>query len=137
LRFDILGKISKIFETEVKNMTKKTTKEKTTTCKAKACCAKKTVAKKAVKPAAKSVKFTVRADAGKKVCIAGCFNKWDAEKTPMKYVKKDGVYSVTVKLAPGTYEYKFVVDGVWQADPECADFVQNDCGTLNSVITVK
>jgi hypothetical protein len=42
-----------------------------------------------------------------------------------------------VKLAPGTYQYKFVIDGTWCADPECADFVQNEHGTLNSVITVK
>ena len=119
--------------------TKKTTMaEKTVECKkTKACCAKKPAAKKATKPAVKSVKFTVRADAGKTVSLAGCFNNWDAEKTPMKYVKKDGIYSATVKLAPGTNEYKFVVDGVLQADPECADFIQNDCGTLNSVITVK
>ena len=51
--------------------------------------------------------------------------------------KNAGVYSTTIKLAPGTYQYKFVIDGTWCADPECADFVQNDHGTLNSVITVK
>ena len=120
----------------MKTKTTKTT-EKSVACKAKTWCAKKPAAKEPAKPAKKSVKFTVRADAGKAVSLAGCFNNWDAEKNPMKYVKKDGIYSVTVKLAPGTYEYKFVVDGVWQADPECADFIQNDCGTLNSVITVK
>ena len=51
--------------------------------------------------------------------------------------KKDGVYSVAIKLVPGTYQYKFVIDGTWCADPENRDFVQNDHGTLNSVITVK
>ena len=30
-----------------------------------------------------------------------------------------------------------VIDGVWCADPENTDVVKNDCGTLNSVITVK
>ena len=42
-----------------------------------------------------------------------------------------------MKLAPGTYQYKFVIDGVWCADPENLDCVQNDLGTLNSVVTVK
>ena len=50
--------------------------------------------------------------------------------------KNEGVYTTTVKLAPGRYEYKFVIDGVWCADPENLDFVQNDHGTLNSVIAV-
>ena len=51
--------------------------------------------------------------------------------------RKTGVYTASMPLAPGKYEYKFVIDGAWCADPECADFVQNSHGTLNSVITVK
>ena len=99
--------------------------------------AKPAKAAKASKAAAKRVTFTFREEAGKTVCLAGSFNGWDPAAKKMKDAKKNGVYAATIKLAPGTYEYKFVVDGVWQADPECADFVQNDCGTLNSVLTVK
>ncbi len=94
-------------------------------------------APKAKKTAEKSVSFTVRADAGKTVYLAGCFNKWSPTGKKMVDKKKNGVYTTTVKLAPGTYQYKFVIDGTWCADPECADFVQNEHGTLNSVITVK
>ena len=92
---------------------------------------------KAPKAAARRVTFTFREEAGRTVCLAGTFNGWDPLAKKMKDAKKNGVYAATIKLAPGTYEYKFVVDGTWQADPECADFVQNDCGTLNSVLTVK
>lgn len=96
------------------------------------------VAKKApAKAAERRVTFTVRADAGKAVYLAGSFNQWSPTGKKMTDKKKDGVYSATVKLAPGTYEYKFVIDGVWCADPENTDIVKNDCGTLNSVITVK
>ena len=96
------------------------------------------VAKKApAKAAERRVTFTVRAEAGKPVYLAGCFNQWNPTGKKMTDKKKDGVYSTTIKLAPGTYEYKFVIDGVWCADPENQDFVKNDCGTLNSVITVK
>ena len=96
------------------------------------------VAKKApAKAAERRVTFTVRADAGKAVYLAGCFNQWNPTGKKMTDKKKDGVYSTTIKLAPGTYEYKFVIDGVWCADPENTDVVKNDCGTLNSVITVK
>ena len=94
-------------------------------------------APKAKKAAEKTVPFTVRADVGKTVYLAGCFNKWNPTGKKMTDKKKNGVYTATVKLAPGTYQYKFVIDGTWCADPECADFVQNDRGTLNSVITVK
>ena len=97
-----------------------------------------TAAKKvSAKAAERRVTFTVRAEAGKAVYLAGCFNQWNPTGKKMTDKKKDGVYSTTVKLAPGTYEYKFVIDGVWCADPENTDVVKNDCGTLNSVITVK
>ena len=100
--------------------------------------AKATATAKAAKaPAKKNVAFTLRAEKGRKAFLAGCFNSWDPTAQKMRYRAKDGVYATSVKLAPGTYQYKFVVDGEWLADPECADWVRNDCGTLNSVITVK
>ena len=99
--------------------------------------AAKTAKKASAKTAERRVTFTVRAEAGKAVYLAGCFNQWNPTGKKMTDKKKDGVYSTTIKLAPGTYEYKFVIDGVWCADPENQDFVKNDCGTLNSVITVK
>ena len=111
---------------------------------AKKSSAKKVVAKKAPakkpaarKPAGKVVLFTVHADKGKAVYIAGEFNKWNPTAKKMAFKARAGIYTASVKLAPGTYQYKFVIDGTWCADPECADFVQNEHGTLNSVITVK
>ena len=98
---------------------------------------KKTAAKTVAKSAEKAVAFTVRTDPGKSVYLAGSFNNWDPAGKKMSDKKGDGVYSASVKLAPGTYQYKFVIDGTWCADPENRDFVQNDHGTLNSVITVK
>lgn len=97
-------------------------------------CAAKSTAKKPVAKA-KAVVFTVRAEAGAKVFLAGSFNDWNPEATAM--TEKKGVYSASLKLAPGRYEYKFVINGEWMADCENQDFVQNECGTLNSVVTVK
>ena len=57
--------------------------------------------------------------------------------TAKKMAFKAGVYTATVKLAPGDYQYKFVIDGTWCADPENLDFVRNEHGTLNSVVVVK
>ena len=97
----------------------------------------KPAAKKTTKSAKKSVTFTVHAEKGKEVYVAGEFNKWDPTAKKMAYKAKDGIYAATVQLVPGEYQYKFVIDGTWCADPENRDFVQNDHGTLNSVITVK
>lgn len=95
----------------------------------------KAVAKKAAAPAKKSVMFIVNADKGKEVYLAGSFNEWSTTAKKMAY--KAGVYSATVQLAPGEYQYKFVIDGTWCADPENVNAVKNDQGTFNSVITVK
>ena len=46
----------------------------------KPCAAKKAAepkAAKAAKPTERNVTFTVRADAGKAVYLAGCFNQWN------------------------------------------------------------
>lgn len=109
-------------------------------CAAKCECTKKavkTVKKTTARPAKQSVVFTVHAEKGKSVYLAGSFNEWSTSAKKMAYKAKDGIYSTTVKLAPGEYEYKFVIDGTWCADPENANAVKNDQGTFNSVITVK
>ncbi len=96
----------------------------------------KAVAKKAA-PAKKAVTFTVHAEKGKAVYLAGSFNEWSTTAKKMAYKAKDGIYAATVQLVPGDYQYKFVIDGTWCADPENANAVKNDQGTFNSVITVK
>ena len=97
----------------------------------------KTAVRAARKPAAKPVTFTVHAEKGKAVYLAGEFNKWSTTAKKMSYKAREGVYAATVRLAPGDYQYKFVIDGTWCADPENANAVPNDQGTYNSVITVK
>ena len=112
--------------------TKKAAAKKTVVAKASKCTGKKPAAKKA---ATKAVKFTVHGDKGHTVYLAGEFNKWNP--TAKKMAFKNGVYSATVKLAAGTYQYKFVIDGTWCSDPENVNSVANDQGTFNSVVTVK
>ena len=108
---------------------------KTVTAKKTRTAVKKAAPKAAAKPVEKSVTFTVHAEPGKAVYLAGSFNNWDPAGKKMLEKKGNGVYTVAIKLVPGTYQYKFVIDGTWCADPENRDFVQNDHGTLNSVIT--
>ena len=85
------------------------------------------------RPKTRRVTFSVHADPGSRVFLAGSFNNWDPAAKELTDPNGTGLYSGAVDLAPGTYQYKFVIDGTWCADPECADWVQNDLGTLNSV----
>lgn len=98
---------------------------------------KKCMTAKSCKVKTVSTTFTIHAEKGKAVYLAGEFNKWDPTAKKMAFKAKSGIYTATVKLAPGEYQYKFVVDGTWCADPENANSVKNDQGTFNSVIVVK
>jgi len=115
---------------------KRTSAKKSTT---KKVATKKVAVKKAAtkKVAVKNVTFTLHADKGKSVYLAGEFNKWDPTAKKMAYKAASGLYAATIKLSPGTYQYKFVLDGTWCADPENVNSVANNHGTFNSIITVK
>ncbi len=97
-------------------------------------CAKK---RAAVKPVLKSVTFTVHAEAGQEVRLAGSFTDWETKAKKMTFKKANGVYSATVKLAPGEYQYKFIIGDKWATDDQNTEFVPNDKGTFNSKLTVK
>lgn len=91
----------------------------------------------AARVAARRVTFKVQARPDNKVFLAGDFNNWDATAKPMIDRKGTGEFTVTLNLAPGVYQYKFVIDGKWGVDPECPDWAQNPLGTLNSVRKVE
>ena len=88
-------------------------------------------------PARRRVKFEVAAGVGKTVSIAGSFNEWDPTVKYLQDKDGNGVYVGYLMLAPGVYEYKFIIDGEWHLDDSNANFAPNDFGTLNSVVVVK
>jgi len=58
------------------------------------------------------------------VQLVGDFTHWKSE--PINMLKrKGGVWSAKVNLPPGTYHYRFLVDGQWRDDPECSLRVPN------------
>lgn len=67
--------------------------------------------------------FTVAAPGAKEVVLVGDFSAWQ----PISLFDhdRDGVWSVTVALPAGRYEYAFVVDGRWVGqDPLAAEYVR-------------
>lgn len=67
-----------------------------------------------------------------KVILAGSFNGWNEQAIQMKKVA-DG-WELHAELAPGIYEYKFIVDGVWMHDPANQEKITNEHDTYNSVL---
>jgi len=80
--------------------------------------------------------FSLEAPGANEVILMADFNKWNRAVHPMK--KGDnGVWTKTVIVPLGRYEYKYLVDEEWWNDPKNQDVCYNQHGTLNSVITVQ
>ena len=122
------------------NKKQATTATKKATVRRAAAAKSATIAKRATPPAGPKPErkvITVQADPGSTVYLAGSFNNWDPAALRMVDKAGNGVYSATVALLPGIYEYKFVINGVWTLDPDPdRDWTQNGLGTLNSVLRV-
>ena len=69
------------------------------------------------------------------VCIAGSFNDWRPDATPMVALG-DGRWVKELTLPPGRHEYRFVVDGAWVDDPNAKEVAPNSHGGVNAVVTV-
>lgn len=82
-----------------------------------------------------SVRFVLQAPEAQTVALAGTFNQWDSEVTPL--VRSDGgLWTATLVLPAGEHEYAFVVDGErWVPDP-AAPGVDDGFGRRNSVLTL-
>lgn len=80
-----------------------------------------------------TIRFSISAPQAKNVALAGEFNGWDAQKMRKN---KDGQWVANVELAAGHHEYKFIIDGQWQTDPDNDAFAINVHGTSNSVAVV-
>lgn len=97
--------------------------------------------------------FVCHAAEATNVFLAGTFNNWDPQASPM-HRNPQGGWQIALNLAPGQYEYKFVVDGKWCCEPgredatgcpncvrdergiQCANCVPNGFGTMNRVLEV-
>lgn len=83
----------------------------------------------------KKVSFSITDPIAKEVILMGDFNKWDPKMHPMEN-DGNGVWSKSIMISPGTYEYKFLIDGQWKEDPGNAQTCPNSFGTLNSILNL-
>jgi hypothetical protein len=85
---------------------------------------------------ARLTQFVLVAPRAASVTVVGDFNDWNLSATPLTRAKGDGLWWVTLPLAPGRYRYSFVVDGsTWLSDPD-APAGEAEFGRPNSVVTI-
>ena len=98
------------------------------------------------------VVFQFYAPSARFVNVAGDFNRWCGtadgpfdprigkmydDGTNGDRVPRDGVWTVIIPLNPGTYQYKYVVDGTaWYTDPSNPETIQSGPYT-NSLLRVE
>jgi len=70
------------------------------------------------------------------IYVAGTFNDWNEHADPLTDLDQDGVYETEILLAPGHYEYKFVVNGVWRTDFNADEIMGIGQEGDNSVVIV-
>lgn len=88
-------------------------------------------------PAQVLVRLVVVQPEARLVQVAGDFNGWNPEHTPLEPAG-GGAWTVTLPLEPGRYQYKFVVDGqTWIADPYAAEQHDDGFGSSNAVLDVR
>lgn len=85
------------------------------------------------------VRFVCHAPDARRVQVAGDFNSWntadgESEMTP---TDQAGVWRKEVRVGPGRYAYRLVIDGRWCSDPANPYVESNPYGELNSVVEVQ
>ena len=83
------------------------------------------------------VTFVLRAPGATRVSVAGDFNNWDAEATPMTHTGTGDMWILNLTLPRGVHRYSFVLDGSeWRPDPSAPLAADETFGGHNSVIVV-
>jgi 1,4-alpha-glucan branching enzyme len=83
----------------------------------------------------KTIHVSLNAPAARSVRVAGTFNGWNPESTPLRK-SLSGIWTAKVSAPPGRHEYRFVVDGRWLSDPNAQESAPNPFGGDNSVVRI-
>ena len=74
------------------------------------------------------------------VRIAGDFNGWVPDRGVRSLIASEGqerVWTKVLTLEPGTYQYRYVVDGEWREDPANPQTAPGPTGQPNSILHVR
>jgi hypothetical protein len=82
------------------------------------------------------VRFSLEKPNARTVRVAGTFNNWRSDSFCMKGPDDQGRWTANLRLPPGEYEYRFIVDGEWIPDPKNPDSVTSPLSGVNSLVRV-
>jgi hypothetical protein len=83
------------------------------------------------------VRLMFDAPDARRVAVAGDFNRWDADATPLTRDEGSRGWSVTLALRDGEHRYAFVVDGTrWVPDPRAERSAPGEAGRIYSLLNV-
>ena len=82
---------------------------------------------------APKIRLEISKPGAQSVAVAGSFNSWQPEQAS---TSGNGGWIKELAIGPGRYEYMFVIDGQWMADPNAKEFAPNPFGGQNSVLVV-
>ena len=83
------------------------------------------------------IPFAIEAPAAASISVVGDFNDWNPSVTPLER-RRDGRWTVRLKLPPGRYRYSYLVDGTrWVADPAHPAPPDRDFDAPTSLVTVR
>lgn len=84
-----------------------------------------------------SLQFSLYAPQARSVALIGDFNGWGSAAKVRLAPSGNGMWSVTVPLPAGRYQYAFLVNGErWVTDPRAEQHVKDDFGRQNAVVTI-
>jgi len=93
-----------------------------------------------VSPEPREVVVSFRDPGAQDVRIAGDFNGWIPDKDVESRVETQGdtrVWKKVLCLSPGTYQYRYLVDGHWLEDPDNPHAETGPVGERNSLLVVR
>jgi 1,4-alpha-glucan branching enzyme len=80
--------------------------------------------------------FVTQAPSAARVSVAGDFNNWSPDSTPMVPNGDGSCFRAMLPLGPGRYRYRYVIDGNWTRDPHNHMVEANPFGDVDSVVEV-
>lgn len=89
-----------------------------------------------VRPTSQGLLFVQPLPTARKVHVAGDFNNWSRTATPLERNGTLGVWQACVKVAPGRYRYRLLVDGNWASDQYNTYVESNPFGEINNVVEI-
>ena len=87
------------------------------------------------RPDKRTVRFELDVPKARSVWLVGSFNNWKPRATPLIWIGGTKWFK-ELSLAPGRYEYRFIVNSTWIDDPKAKAYVPNPQGGRSAVLEV-